>query len=192
MKKFWIQIGALILVIFAAMYVSYNEGIVNNFGSYSPYNEATDSGTLSTLNSNTNINTAAQSKLRIIDGLSAPNEPNIKAEINIEIADTPEKSQRGLGFRDSLPLDSGMVFVLRTPRPVFWMKEMRFPLDFIWIKDGVVTDTHRDVPNPPQSMSDNDLPRYSPNQDSSHMLEVNAGFISSKNIQIGDRIEIIE
>ncbi|MEK6881794.1 MAG: DUF192 domain-containing protein, partial [Nanoarchaeota archaeon] len=177
------------LYIFAALFVSYNDGIVNNFNSFSPYNEASESGDLNTLETSESV--VSQSKLRIIDGLSSPAAPNIKAEVSIEIADTPEKSQKGLGDRDFLAPEEGMLFVLRTPKPTFWMKGMRFPLDFIWIKDGIVTDIQKNIPIVAGNISLDDT-RRTPSQDSSHMLEVNANFSTQRNIQVGDRIEILE
>ena len=61
-------------------------------------------------------------------------------EIPVEVADTLKKRSLGLGKRTSLKKGWGMLFVFekrKTHR--FWMKDMQFPLDIIWL------DNHRIV-----------------------------------------------
>jgi len=49
------------------------------------------------------------------------------ASLHVEVASSPEQGERGLGYRDALPEDSGMLFDLHETRiPQFWMKGMRF------------------------------------------------------------------
>src|SRR5690606_29625859 len=53
---------------------------------------------------------------------------------NIEIADTDQARQKGLSGRQKLPRGSGLLFIF--PKPdyySFWMKEMNFPIDIIWL-----------------------------------------------------------
>jgi len=61
-------------------------------------------------------------------------------EIPVEIADTIKKRSLGLGKRTSLKKGWGMLFVFEKRKPHrFWMKDMQFPLDVIWL------DNHRIV-----------------------------------------------
>ena len=61
-------------------------------------------------------------------------------EIPVEVADTLKKRSLGLGKRTSLKKGWGMLFVFEKRKPHrFWMKEMQFPLDIIWL------DNHRIV-----------------------------------------------
>ena len=61
-------------------------------------------------------------------------------EIPVEVADTLKKRSLGLGKRASLKKGWGMLFVFEKRKPQrFWMKDMQFPLDFIWL------DNHRIV-----------------------------------------------
>ena len=61
-------------------------------------------------------------------------------EIPIEVADTLKKRSLGLGKRTSLKKGWGMLFVFEKRKPHrFWMKDMQFPLDIIWL------DNHRIV-----------------------------------------------
>ena len=61
-------------------------------------------------------------------------------EIPVEVADTLKKRSLGLGKRTSLKKGWGMLFVFeKRKHHRFWMKDMRFPLDIIWL------DNHRIV-----------------------------------------------
>jgi len=65
----------------------------------------------------------------------------------VEIADTGAKRERGLMFRTSLAPDRGMLFDLKTPRPVaFWMKNTLISLDMLFIAaDGRIISIARDA-----------------------------------------------
>ena len=108
--------------------------------------------------------------------------------VKAEIADTSSKRNKGLGGRDSLASDSGMLFVFdKVDRHNFWMKGMKIPLDFIWILDDKVVDITENVP-PQVGQPDNALKIYSSKTETNKMLEVNAGFISVSNIKVGDTV----
>jgi uncharacterized membrane protein (UPF0127 family) len=54
--------------------------------------------------------------------------------MRFEIADTPAKQELGLGNRSTVPDDYGMLFVFpKDSDPGFWMKDMRVPIDMIWM-----------------------------------------------------------
>ncbi len=114
------------------------------------------------------------------------------ALINVEVADTPETRGQGLGGRESLASDSGMLFVFPTPdKYSFWMKGMKIPLDFIWIKGTSVIDLLPDIQPPDPGTPDTSLPVYQPVEPVDHVLELSAGFISANNIKIGDSVKYI-
>lgn len=111
--------------------------------------------------------------------------------IKIEVADTQEVRKKGLGGRESLASDSGMLFIFeREDRHAFWMKGLKFPLDFIWIKDDVVADILENVPPPAPGQDDASLPIYSSKVAIDKVLEVNAGTVQRLNIKVGDKISI--
>jgi uncharacterized membrane protein (UPF0127 family) len=99
------------------------------------------------------------------------------AEIAVEVASTPAQSERGLGYRDSLPADAGMLFDLHaTTTPQFWMKGMRFSLDLVWIgEDKRVMSITAIVPFQPPGTPDSQLPRYTSPLPVRYVLELNAG-----------------
>src|SRR5258706_11929428 len=54
---------------------------------------------------------------------------------DILVARTQEEQEKGLGERESLPSNMGMLFPFDHPyREGFWMKGMHFPIDIIYIK----------------------------------------------------------
>ncbi|MCY4651714.1 MAG: DUF192 domain-containing protein [Dehalococcoidia bacterium] len=109
---------------------------------------------------------------------------------DLEIAFTPESRTQGLSNRESLPPNTGMLFVFEDARtPTFWMYNMRFDLDFVWIgADCTVRDIHRNVPRPSEGQTSADLPRYSPSVDVLYNLEIDAGLAERHGIEIGDRV----
>lgn len=104
--------------------------------------------------------------------------------VNIEIADTQSKRNQGLSGRESLAENLGMLFVFENEgKHTFWMKDMKFALDFIWIRDGKVVEITSDVPVLP-------LETYEPVELIDSMLEVNSGFASKNTIKVGDSVRV--
>ena len=112
--------------------------------------------------------------------------------INVEIANTPEERQQGLSGRTSLAVDGGMLFIFESKgvNPTFWMKEMLFPLDFIWIGSGKVVKIDKNVPIPAPNTPDSGLKLYTAGQPVDYVLEVNAGFSDSNSIKVGDSVAL--
>ncbi len=106
----------------------------------------------------------------------------------VEIVKTPASIQQGLSGRDMLGAD-GMLFVLDHEHvPTFWMKEMKFALDFVWIKDNHVVDMTEHVPAPAAQTPLNELKLYHPSQVVDMVLELPDGTIQQHTIQVGDAI----
>ena len=58
-------------------------------------------------------------------------------KIFAELATTPAAQAQGLGGRSCIPADAGMLFSFSQPgRYGFWMKDMKFPIDMVWISAG--------------------------------------------------------
>lgn len=126
-----------------------------------------------------------------------PQSPTIsKLEINgavlkVEIADIASTRNKGLSGRDSLVSDEGMLFVFpKLDKYAFWMKGVKIPLDFIWIKDNIVVDVLPNIQPPKKGEKDESLSIYSSRREFNKVLEVNAGTINKLNIKVGDSINL--
>ncbi len=108
----------------------------------------------------------------------------------VEVADTQEKRSRGLGGKEKLASDEGMLFIFpKRDKYPFWMKGLTFPLDFIWIREEKIVDLLRNVQPPAQGQTDESLPIYQSIEEVDAVLEINGGVAESLNIQVGDKIE---
>lgn len=108
----------------------------------------------------------------------------------IEIADSPDKRKKGLSGRETIATNSGMLFVFPKPDYYnFWMKDMRFALDLIWINNGSIVDITKNTSPPSPGQADSSLSIYTPSQIADSVLEVNAGFVAANGIKIGDKIQ---
>lgn len=113
------------------------------------------------------------------------------ATIQVEVADTQTKRNKGLSSRQSLATGSGMLFVFQKPdKYSFWMKGLSFPLDLIFIKNNIVVDLLQNIQPPEKGVPDSALPIYLPKTEIDSVLEVPAGTIKSLDILEGDSVKI--
>ncbi len=110
--------------------------------------------------------------------------------VTVELARTPAERTRGLSGRAALPEDAGMLFVFpNEQQPTFWMKDMRFPLDFVWISaDKHVVAVTEQVPPPAPGTTDAALPLYSSTAPVLYTLEVNGGLVEKLGVHAGDPV----
>jgi len=105
----------------------------------------------------------------------------------VELAITSQQRSKGLSGHPPLAPGTGMLFVFeQAQRYSFWMKEMLFPLDMIWI-DAECTVVHitRNAPPPAPGQALSDLPRYGPPVPVLYVLEINAGKAESAAVTVG-------
>ena len=107
-----------------------------------------------------------------------------------EVADSPELRSKGLGERDNLSERTGMLFIFPSGQASsFWMKGMRFPLDFVWIGgDCSVVDLTEDVQHSPPETPNSELGILESSAPAAYTFEINAGEIRQFDLQIGDRV----
>lgn len=107
-----------------------------------------------------------------------------RVNLTVELARTSAEQIRGLSGRPNLKPGYGMLFVYNRPQPVsIWMKDMRFPLDILWIRGSRIVKIEKRAPplNPhgPERI-------YTATADL--VLEVPAGFTERKRIRVGDTV----
>lgn len=97
----------------------------------------------------------------------------------VEIADTPEKQEKGLMGRVSLPEDQGMLFIYDEPQDLsYWMKNTLISLDIIFIDDDMeVVSVKQGQPMSEEPITEDDV---------QYVLEVN----SNSGIEEGDQLVV--
>lgn len=109
-------------------------------------------------------------------------------KFNVDIADDITKRSKGLSSREFLKEDEGMLFLFNSEGNYgFWMKDMLFPIDIIWIKNNKIVDITENVAPEPQKSIFN-LTVYYPQSSVDKVLEINAGLAKKYNFKIGDEI----
>lgn len=89
----------------------------------------------------------------------------------VSVASTEEKRRRGLSGQSRLAVNEGMLFIFDQPgRYGFWMKEMLFPIDIIWL-DADFQPVHLVENATPESYPVS----FYPPQPAKYALEVAAG-----------------
>lgn len=107
----------------------------------------------------------------------------------VDVARTAEEQTKGLAIYNSLPKDKGMVFPFNSPDYyTFWMKDMKFPIDIIYIRNNKIVDIFSNVPAP--TSANEELPIIKPKSLSDTVLEINAGLSKKYNFKIGDTAQI--
>ncbi len=113
------------------------------------------------------------------------------ASYTVDLAVLPDERQQGLSGREHMAQDEGMLFVFEEERQLyFWMKEMRFPLDIIWIDSQCrLLEVAAEVPMPPPNASNEEIPRAQSPSPARYVLEVHAGEAARNGLQPGDPVE---
>jgi uncharacterized membrane protein (UPF0127 family) len=105
--------------------------------------------------------------------------------IKVELALTPREQEQGLSSRQGLAENTGMLFVFTNPgKYSFWMKDMNFPIDIIWLSEDLKVVYIKNNASPelyPET--------YGPGENdgnAKYVLEVMSGFSDKNNLKVGD------
>ena len=124
----------------------------------------------------------------------APQPPEAWVEIRtqfvpVDVASTLEKQIQGLSGRASLAWGTGLLFLYEIGDfKRFWMIDMKFSIDMIWIRDGRIVGIHHRVPVPEPGTPTQKLPRYGIDELVDTVLEVPAGFAAANGWTRGDAV----
>jgi hypothetical protein len=109
-----------------------------------------------------------------------------RVTVTVELARSVQQQVRGLSGRRGLKPGYGMLFVYERPQPVgIWMKDMRFSLDILWIREGRIVYIEEHAP-PLSPVGPERV--YTATADL--VLEVPAGFAAQEKIRVGDAVRV--
>lgn len=110
------------------------------------------------------------------------------AVYRLELALTPEDQAQGLMFRESLPPNTGMLFVFPAAEPHhFWMKNTMIPLDMIWMDEsGKVLFVSADTP----PCRADPCPTYGPDGPARQVLEIAGGWAAKERVTVGATLKL--
>jgi len=107
---------------------------------------------------------------------------------NFQIADTPAKQELGLSGRENLQPREGMLFTYNKPSEglCFWMKDMRFSLDIIWL------DSQKRIVHIEPSLAPATYPNtFCPGTAAQYVVEINAGRSRDLGLQTGQKLDFL-
>lgn len=108
---------------------------------------------------------------------------------NVDLAMTNEEKQKGLMYIEGLEQDKGMLFVYDGEGVYsFWMKNVKIPLDIIWINSNkeVVYISENSLP-----CLEDPCPSINPGKNAKYILEINGGMSEKMGLNVGDKLDII-
>lgn len=102
----------------------------------------------------------------------------------LSVANSAAAQQKGLGGRRSLPLNQGMLFSFSgSAQRCFWMKDMEFPLDIIW-----VSANKQVVYIQPDALPSSYPETFCPVEPAKYVIELNSGQAKLNHIHVGQAL----
>jgi uncharacterized membrane protein (UPF0127 family) len=107
--------------------------------------------------------------------------------VQLDVASSPEDRREGLSGYQRLADDEGMIFLYEeSGRYGFWMKDMNFAIDIIWLDESNRVVGLKDNAQPdsyPQS--------FQPDAPAKKVVETTAGWADSNNVKMGDQLSLV-
>lgn len=111
-----------------------------------------------------------------------------KDEVKVDIVTTPEAQFQGLSGRKSLCANCGMLFKFDDKaKRTFVMRNMKFPLDILWISDGIIVGAEENV----KPEGEKYLTEYISPLPVNNVLELPAGYVARHGLALGARFELL-
>ena len=125
-------------------------------------------------------------------------EPKLRPHVTMHVGDgvfsaqvlkTDKERAKGLSGRSGLGADQAVLFVFDSDSKwSMWMKEMKFPIDIVWLdKNKKVVYIVKNVP--PESYPSQ---TFTPTEDARYVVEFLGGTVEKKAIMIGDQAKFDE
>ncbi len=109
--------------------------------------------------------------------------------VTAQIADTPQKQELGLMFREKLADNEGMLFTFTEEEPrLFWMKNTFIPLDILFLdKNGAIVNIAQNVPRSYKATPEDEVARAAGY--GMYVLELPAGASAKHNLTEGQKLD---
>ena len=126
-----------------------------------------------------NLGEILNAGLPVLDGFS----------VTAELAETDEERALGLMFRQEINPDQGMLFIFKEEGIYpFWMKNMKFSIDILWLDRGKrIIHIEENIPPCPEEP----CPTYSHQLPAAYVLELKAGSVAKNQLKLLDKLEFI-
>lgn len=109
--------------------------------------------------------------------------------VTAELAVSDEERQQGLMFRERISENQGMLFIFEEEAVhSFWMKNMRFPIDILWL-DRERRIVHIEARVPP--CPDDPCPSYTPDSAAAFVLELQSGAAEKHGLKLFDQLNFV-
>lgn len=104
----------------------------------------------------------------------------------LEVVDTEALRIRGLSGHKPLASNEGMLFVFpEDGRYGFWMKDMLFPIDILWLDSG-----YRIIDTKEHAVPESYPEVFTPHTSARFVLELPAGFFSNHHLKNGNILKM--
>jgi uncharacterized membrane protein (UPF0127 family) len=109
--------------------------------------------------------------------------------LHVEVADSPIRRQLGYMFRERVGPEDGMIFLFEEAAfHSFWMKNVRFSLDILWLAgDGTMVDASLETP----PCHEDPCPSYLPMARALYVLELAGGRAEKLGIRPGQTLQLL-
>lgn len=137
------------------------------------------------------ISVTAVPALETISAFSRKQEVSINSQtIVAEVVSKPADREKGLSGRTHLGINEGMLFAFETAGfHSFWMKDMQFPIDIIWVNDARIVGVTERV-DPQVGVPESALAVLNPPEPVTRVLELAAGRAHLLGAKVGDTFTV--
>jgi uncharacterized protein len=105
----------------------------------------------------------------------------------VEVVKSEKDKEIGLTKYSSLSDDKGMDFPFDSEGIYpFWMKNMKFPIDILFIDKNKIVDIKESLP--PADPNQQNIPTYAPSHVVDNALEISAGLSEKYKFKVGDSV----
>ena len=117
--------------------------------------------------------------------VGSPSSPYV---VQVDTVVSPAALAKGLSGRPSMPKGTGLLFIFSgLSVQSMWMKDMRFPLDVVWLDENLEV-SHINYGAAPCGST---CPSYSSHYKAAYAIELNAGDAAAYGFRVGVPLKVV-